>query len=59
MKDKYQQLADTMIKLLLTFDPEDRANFIGYIRFNDIFCPYCGEGSVEKPNPNCQCENDE
>lgn len=35
---------------------EQRQEVFSAVRFNDIFCVECGYGSLENPNPNCQCE---
>lgn len=50
---------DAILSILLTLPEEDRANVFLQVRHNDIFCCSCGSGSVERPNPDCQCENDE
>lgn len=48
-----------IIELLLPLPPGDRAEVIAAVRYNGIFCPDCGYGDLARPNPHCQCQNDE
>jgi hypothetical protein len=45
------------IMLALTADQREAVWFS--ITHNGVFCVHCGIGSVESPNPRCQCTNDE
>lgn len=45
--------------LLLALPWQEREDVCSAITNNDIFCVYCGYGSPETPNPNCQCTNDD
>lgn len=56
---KVHATAEMFIKALLDLPWDKRADVFWRVRFNGIFCTDCGEGSVESPNKNCQCQNDE
>lgn len=52
-------LADAFVTLLLAIPESQRGEVIDAINHNEFFCAHCGFGSIEKPNRNCQCWNDE
>lgn len=45
--------------ILLPMLPEERVHLLGELICNGIFCEHCGIGTVDRPNTNCQCWNDE
>ena len=61
MEDKLaaDAVAKEAVRALLALPWQYRPRAFLGIRFNDVFCPACGQGSIEKPNPVCQCENNE
>lgn len=59
MTPEFEAARDAIIARLLALPWQDRAEVFKSVRFNDFFCCACGYGSVEDPNKNCQCENDE
>ena len=54
-----QKAAETILKILMDLPWADRPDVFTAIRDNDVFCCACGQGSVERPNPYCHCQNDE
>lgn len=44
---------------MLSLLPEERQEMWRKLKYNEYFCVECGYGSVEHPNKNCQCWNDE
>jgi len=52
-------LIDRIMEALLALPPARRAEVCDALRYNDVFCVYCGRGSRERPNRRCQCMNDE
>lgn len=59
MNERQKEAAGYIIRILVDLPEKDRAQVIAAIKFNGIFCQHCGFGTIQHPNPNCQCENDE
>jgi hypothetical protein len=58
-EDEISKFANIIIDILLLAPEGVRREILGEVNANGIFCPYCGFGSEEHPNPQCQCWNDE
>lgn len=59
MNAKQTAAYEAIFKALIDLPESELAEVIECVGSNGIFCCACGYGSYEKPNPNCQCENDE
>lgn len=59
MNERQLETAKRIMDLLLELPWDERADTIGYVQCNDVFCTYCGYGERDAPNRNCQCTNDE
>lgn len=58
--DAEQEKAESAIlSVLLALPWDKREDVIDAVLHNGIFCPACGIGSVDRPNPKCHCSNDE
>lgn len=52
------ELAERIVAMLLELPADKRAQILAEVRYNDVFCPECGVGEPNNPNPDCQCRND-
>ncbi len=52
-------LEEAIVFELLKLSPAERLSILGRVKNNGIFCPECGEGDYEHPNPHCRCWDDE
>jgi hypothetical protein len=59
MNERQEAASDRILKILLGLPEGERAEVIGDVKYNGIFCHHCGYGTKERPNVNCQCWNDE
>ena len=48
-------MAKVIVGMLLQYSSDDRAEIMGEVAANEIFCTACGVGSMEHPNGDCQC----
>jgi hypothetical protein len=59
MNRKQGEAIKAITDLILSLPWTERAEVFSAVRYNDVFCVYCGWGERDQPNPRCQCENDE
>ncbi len=57
-EDIAKDAIDTIMPILLELDVGPREKVLDAIKYNSIFCMECASGSIENPNKNCQCWND-
>lgn len=48
-----------IIDAMVAMSPAERTEIFDAIKYNDIFCPECGMGDREVPNPHCHCQNED
>lgn len=59
MERRAAEALEYVMNILLAVPWNERPEIVSAILSNDIFCTHCGDGSRLKPNPACQCSNDE
>jgi len=59
MNSRQRIIVEVTLQKLLELSWTERVEVLHAINNNKIFCPNCGYGSKENPNPDCQCNNDE
>lgn len=54
-----ERTAEEILEALIALPWDQRSEVWKSVRYNDIFCVECGQGEIDRPNPHCQCQNDE